>query len=53
MSGSRALIGIENALRPDMGEYKRHRVYASLQKRFPDAEHKHLALAIELAINDR
>lgn len=53
LSVARGLIRIENDLKPDMGEYKRHRVYAALQKSFPEAEHKHLALAIELAINDR
>lgn len=31
------------------GEYKRHQVYAALQKRFPDVPKRELALAIELA----
>jgi hypothetical protein len=29
------------------GEYKRHVVYAELQKRFPDERHRDLSLAIE------
>ena len=30
------------------GEYKRHQVYAALQKRFPDVPKRQIAMAIEL-----
>ena len=33
------------------GESKRHQVYARLMKDYPEASRKHLALAIELAVN--
>ena len=32
------------------GEYKRHQVYARLIKEFPSTKHRHLALAIEIAL---
>lgn len=39
---------------PDVsGEWKRHQVYATLIKRFPDVSKRILALAIELYLNKR
>lgn len=35
------------------GEWKRHQVYATLIKRFPDISKRLLALAIELYLNKR
>lgn len=48
-----ARVHIENCKSWDAsGEAKRHRVYAQLIKDFPQAEHKDLAFAIELVMQN-
>lgn len=44
------LTVLEDA-RDSSGESKRHQVYARLLKDYPEARKRHLALAIELALN--
>jgi hypothetical protein len=49
---AKALVGSMEPI-PASGEYKRHVVYAQLQKEFPQTAKRHLALAIEQMVQAR
>ena len=49
LARAKQLVGTFNDVEGS-GEYKRHQVYARLIKEFPTYQHRHIALAIEIAI---